>query len=320
MTPPLRFQPLYQTRVWGGRRLETVLGRTLPDPQPYGESWELCDRAEHQSRVLEGEYKGLSLHDLWTQHREEVFGRRYADHAAERFPMLVKVLDCEDVLSLQVHPPASVATRLGGEPKTEMWYVMDASHEASIYAGLKQGTTRDAFVRALGEGRVAELVHRVRPQQGEFMFVESGRLHALGAGLMVYEIQQNSDTTYRVFDWNRVGLDGKPRELHVQESLASINFDDFEPALQQSESDGALVRCPWFDVCIASVGADGSVALTQPADFVCIAVLEGVVCIHGMTAGRGEMLLVPPADSENTLRTLAAESDARWLEIRLPCD
>jgi mannose-6-phosphate isomerase len=318
MTPPLRFQPLYQTRIWGGRRLETVLGRMLPDAQPYGESWELCDRVEHQSRVFGGEYEGMSLHDLWTQHRENVFGRRYANHAAERFPLLLKVLDCEDVLSLQVHPPASVAAMLGGEPKTEMWYVMDAGSEASIYAGLKQGATREAFVQALDEGQVAELVHRAHPQKGQFMFVESGRLHALGAGLLVYEIQQNSDTTYRVFDWNRVGLDGKPRELHVQESLACIDFADIEPSLRAPEPGGALVSCPWFDVRTASLSANSRVTLQHPEDFVCIAVLEGSVDVEGVIADKGALLLVPPSDSENLPRSMMAVSDARWLEIRLP--
>lgn len=318
MIPPLRFQPLYQTRIWGGRRLETVLGRTLPDAQPYGESWELCDRVDHQSHVLEGKYEGMSLHDLWTLHREHVFGRRYANHPAERFPLLLKVLDCEDVLSLQVHPPASVAATLGGEPKTEMWYVMDAGRDASIYAGLKQGATREAFVQALHEGQVAALVHRAHPQKGQFMFVESGRLHALGAGLMVYEIQQNSDTTYRVFDWNRVGLDGKPRELHVQESLACIDFGDIEPSLRVPEPDGALVCCPWFDVRTASLGASSSATLQHPGDFVCIAVLEGSVDVEGVITEKGTLLLVPPSDSENLPRTMTAVSDARWLEIRLP--
>jgi mannose-6-phosphate isomerase len=318
MTPPLRFHPLYQTRVWGGRRLETVLGRVLPDAQPYGESWELCDRAEHQSRVVGGEYAGLSLHELWTLHREEVFGKRYANHTAARFPMLLKVLDCEDVLSLQVHPPALVAAKLGGEPKTEMWYVMDASREASIYAGLKHGTTRDMFAHALEVGEAAELVHRIHPRKGQFMFVESGRLHALGAGLLVYEIQQNSDTTYRVFDWNRVGLDGKPRALHVEESLACIDFSDIEPPLQEPGPDGALVSCPWFDVRISGLGAGEGAPLRKPADFVAVAVLEGTVGIGGVNAGKGELLLAPPVDAEDGLRRVTAVSEARWLEIRLP--
>jgi mannose-6-phosphate isomerase len=317
MTLPLRFQPLYQTRVWGGRRLETVLKRELPDEQPYGESWELCDRAEFQSKVEDGRYRGMSLHDLWMHHRVEIFGSRYASHPATRFPILLKVLDCEEVLSLQVHPPASIAASLGGEPKTEMWQVMDASPQAAIYAGLKRGVTKGDFVRALEDWSVSDLVHQVHPKVGQFMFVESGRLHALGAGLLVYEIQQNSDTTYRVFDWNRVGLDGKPRALHVQESLACIDFDDAEPSLQQPGPDGRMVTCPWFDVRRFTLPAGEHVELGKPEDFVCIAVLRGAIELGEEKAGAGALLLVPPATAGG-VREVAAVSDAEWLEIRLP--
>ncbi len=317
MSPPLRFQPLYQPRVWGGRRLETVLGRELPDGQPYGESWELCDRAEFQSTVVSGAYAGLTLHELWTKHREEVFGRRYATYPAARFPVLLKVLDCEDVLSLQVHPPASIAAALGGEPKTELWYVADAGAEAAIYAGLKRGATREKFVQALAGGTVADLVHRVHPEKGQFMFVESGRLHALGAGLLVFEIQQNSDTTYRVFDWNRLGLDGRSRELHVQESLACIDFEDFEPSLQTPAADGFLARCPWFDVRIAGLPQGQMTAMSHSEDFVCLAVVRGDVEVDGAKAGTGAFIFVPPGDAQHS-RLVAATSDAEWLEIRLP--
>ena len=198
MPVPLRFQPIYQTRVWGGRRLESLLGRELPNGQPYGESWELCDRPEAQSVVAGGPFAGKSLHELWTRHRVEVFGERHQNHPAMRFPILLKILDCCDVLSLQVHPPAAIAPSLGGEPKTEMWFVAHAESDALLYAGLRRGTTREKFEAALNDGTVANLVHSTTPRTGEFMLVESGRIHALGAGLLIYEIQQNSDTTYRV--------------------------------------------------------------------------------------------------------------------------
>jgi mannose-6-phosphate isomerase len=238
-------------------------------------------------------------------------------HAASRFPILLKVLDCEDVLSLQVHPPAAIATALGGEPKTEMWYVADAEPGAMLYAGLKQGATREKFVQALADGSVADLVHHVYPERGQFMFVESGRLHALGAGLLVFEIQQNSDTTYRVFDWNRMGLDGRPRELHVQESLACIDFSDFEPPLQSPTEDGALASCPWFDVRLSHLDAGKQTELSHPEDFVCIAMIRGSAAVLGIEAETGAFLLVPPA-VDSRLREIVATSDAEWLEIRLP--
>jgi mannose-6-phosphate isomerase len=151
-----------------------------------------------------------------------------------RFPLLVKILDAQEKLSLQVHPPAQIAASLGGEPKTEMWYIADATPEADLFAGLKRGTTREEFERKIKDGTVADCFQRLPVQQGDVMFLPSGRVHAIGAGNVIFEIQQNSDTTYRVFDWNRVGLDGKPREMHVPQSLASIDFNDFEPRLIQS--------------------------------------------------------------------------------------
>lgn len=254
----LQFVPIYQTRVWGGRRLEDVLHRALPDAQPYGESWDLVDRADHQSVVATGPHAGLTLHALWTDHQREVFGDGGRQPHASRFPLLIKVLDCRDDLSIQVHPPAAIASSLGGEPKTEMWYIADADPGARVYAGIRQGVTRDAFERALHDGTVDACIPRLEPRRGDSLFVPSGRVHALGAGLLVYEIQQNSDTTYRVFDWNRVGLDGRARELHVDQSMRCIDFDDVEPMLTRGTD--VLAACEFFRVTRARTGAPASSA------------------------------------------------------------
>ena len=166
----------------------------------------------------------------------------------DKFPLLIKILDAQEKLSLQVHPPADKAAQLSGEPKTEFWYVADAAPGAELFVGLKKGTTRAEFERKIKDGTVADCVQQIPVQKGDAMFLPSGRVHALGGGNVIFEIQQNSDTTYRVFDWNRVGLDGKPRELHIKESLASINFDDFRAAphpehlFAQRQNQGALPR------------------------------------------------------------------------------
>jgi mannose-6-phosphate isomerase len=317
MTETIRFTPIYQTRIWGGRRLETMLARTLPDAQPYGESWELCDRAESQSVVCGGALSGKTLHELWTQNRTDIFGLRYANHPAERFPILLKILDCVDTLSLQVHPPAALAPRFNGEPKTEMWFVAHADPGALVYAGLKRGTTRDAFEKALQDGTAAEVVHSVKPERGEFMFVESGRLHALGAGLLIYEIQQNSDTTFRVFDWNRVGLDGKPRTLHVAESLACIDFNDFEPSMQSAAADGTLVHCSYFDTKLRHLAAGQSQAFESDDAFVCVAITRGKGTIAGQGVSTGDFLLLP-ASLPQSAKSIVASEQMEWLEIRLP--
>jgi mannose-6-phosphate isomerase len=314
---PLRFQPVYQTRVWGGRRLESLLGRHLPDARPYGESWEICDRSGAQSIVAGGPFAGKTLHELWTRHRVEVFGASQQNHPAKNFPILLKILDCCDVLSLQVHPPAAIAPSLGGEPKTEMWFVAHAEGDALIYAGLRRGTTRVEFEAALKDGTAASLVHSTMPRTGEFMLVESGRIHALGAGLLIYEIQQNSDTTYRVFDWNRAGLDGRPRPLHVTESLACIDFNDFEPAMQSPAAGGRMVECPHFAVTFHKIEpgghADPGVA---PDDFVCVAVVRGQGALGGENIVAGDFLLLPASIAVRPIS--AGESGLEWLEIKLP--
>ena len=245
MTPPLVFEPLFMERVWGGRRLETMLGKRLEPGVRIGESWEIVDREDAQSVVHEGLLRGLTLHELWTNQRETIFGPGLAD--TPRFPLLFKILDAQDRLSVQVHPPAAVAGKLRGEPKTEMWFILDALLDSDLYAGLKRGVTRADFEAALHDGTVAEKIHSFPIKAGDAMFIPSGRIHAIGTGNLIVEVQQNSDTTYRVFDWNRLGLDGEPRTLHIRESLESIDFHDPEPKIAQPDGD-VIVSCEFFQV------------------------------------------------------------------------
>jgi mannose-6-phosphate isomerase len=232
MLYPLTFQPIFKERVWGGRSLERLYRKLLPPKIPVGESWEITDRPEGVSVIANGPLAGKDLRWVMENHRAELLG---PDSSAERFPLLVKILDCQETLSVQVHPPAKIAGELGGEPKTEMWYIAEATPEAKLYAGLNRGVTPADFEKRIADGTVAEALHAIKVQAGDVMFLPSGRVHAIGAGNVIFEIQQNSDTTYRVFDWNRMGLDGKPRELHLRESLASIDFSDYEPGLVASK-------------------------------------------------------------------------------------
>jgi len=226
---PFTFQPIFKERVWGGRNLDQLYQKPLPADKLIGESWEMADRPGDASVIANGPLAGHTLRWLMEHHRQAVLGTGAAPTGP--FPLLVKILDAQETLSVQVHPPAAIAAALGGEPKTEVWLITDAKPDAVLYVGLKSGITHEDFEERIANGTVAEALHCVPVKTGDTMFLPSGRLHAIGAGNVLFEIQQNSDTTYRVFDWNRVGLDGKPRELHVQQSLASINFDDFEPVL-----------------------------------------------------------------------------------------
>lgn len=240
---PFTFRPLLKERIWGGQRLRELYNKDLPPDRPIGESWEISDRPGDASVIANGPLAGRDLRWLMENHGAELLGRKTV--TGERFPLLIKLLDARETLSLQVHPPAAKAKELGGEPKTEMWYVAAAEPGAELFVGLKRGVTREHFEAQLTAGTVAECFHRVQVTAGDAMFLPSGRVHALGGGLVIFEIQQNSDTTYRVFDWNRVGLDGKPRELHIPQSLASIDFHDFEPPLVPrawSDRSGAQVR------------------------------------------------------------------------------
>ncbi len=231
MLYPLVFEPILQHRIWGGRSLETLYGKNLPPGSQIGESWEISDRPDAVSIISNGSLAGKSLRWLMENHLVELMGK--AEALNGRFPLLIKILDAREKLSLQVHPPARLAAELNGEPKTEMWYFAQAEPDAEIFAGLKAGVTEPDFTTKTHDGTVADCFHRIPVRQGDAMFLPSGRVHALGQGMVIFEIQQNSDTTYRVFDWNRIDSEGKTRDLHIEQSLRCIDFEDVEPSLVQ---------------------------------------------------------------------------------------
>jgi mannose-6-phosphate isomerase len=315
---PLTFEPIFKERIWGGRNLETLYGKSLPPDRRIGESWEICDRPEDQSIVAKGPLRGKTLHWLMEQCPEALLGSR---RPAPRFPLLVKIIDAQEKLSLQVHPPAAQAEQLGGEAKTEMWYVTRAGPAAELFVGLKNGVTRRLFEHELGAQTVADCFHRIRVKPGDAMFLPSGRVHALGAETVIFEIQQNSDTTYRVFDWNRRDSDGKGRQLHVTQSLASIDFDDFEPALlpQASIAAGAgtlrpLVKNELFEVAVRTVPGGGCLDLTDGRMQI-IGVIEGVLRITAaeeVTLRAGQFCLLPAQGPQAAGQT---ESGATFLQV-----
>lgn len=297
-------------RVWGGRRLETVYGKRLPSGARIGESWEIVDRAEAQSVVREGTLRGCTLHELWIKHRQEIFGEL---PDASRFPLLVKLLDAQEKLSVQVHPPTEIAGELGGEAKTEFWYIADAAPPAELYVGLRKSSGRAKFENALQNGTVADHVHRIAVKTGDAMFLPSGRVHAIGGGNLIVEIQQNSDTTYRVFDWNRLGTDGKPRELHIEESLRCIDFDDCQPALTKPKGE-TLVRHSLFEVQKWNLESEREVA--PPDHFAIIFCLSGRIDCAGLAVKPGEFSLIPSSLRDRILRPKS--SDTSLLRITIP--
>jgi len=311
----ITFTPLYMERVWGGRQLETTYNRQLPDPhQPYGESWEICDRPNETSIVSHGTFKGKTLSEIWQNNREEIFGVGFEN--LERFPLLIKILDARDKLSIQVHPPADIAPDLGGEPKTEMWYIADTTPNAQLYAGIKRGVTQTDFEKAINQGTVDQVVHAIDAQPGDSIFIPSGRLHAIGAGFLIYEIQQNSDTTYRVFDWNRLGLDGKPRELHIEESMRCIDFNDIEPSMDTPSGPNGhtLATCPHFQVDQLDLPHGTSLGNPDSERFSIVTVISGQVrSSDGRLHNPGDFLLQP-----RNAPPLTAQGETKVLQTTIP--
>jgi mannose-6-phosphate isomerase len=296
LTQPLVFEPLFMERVWGGRRLELLYGKRLPSAALIGESWEIVDRPEVQSVVHEGPLRGRTLHQLWCKQRDAIFGR-VPDRP--RFPILAKLLDAQENLSLQVHPPPHLAKDLGGESKSELWYVADAAPKARLYAGLKKGCTRARFAAALEQGKVEEQLHQIDIAAGDAIFLPSGRLHALGGGSLLVEIQENSDTTYRVHDWNRMKKGRERRQMHLAEAMQCIDFGDHEPGLLQPEGE-SLIKHASFEVEKWSLLSEREIA--ESGRFAIGVCLTGELSCAGRDFKPGEFFLVPATLKDRMLR------------------
>jgi mannose-6-phosphate isomerase len=241
---PLKFRPILKQRIWGGQRLRE-LGKEIASGVKIGESWELSDLPDDKSVITNGELAGQTLSSVVQKYPKEITGD---ENFRRPFPLLIKFLDSQDILSVQVHPDEQTCKRLGkGEPKTECWYIVGAKPGAVIYKGLKKGVNKEKFAEAIKEGNVAELLLKVAVEVGQCHFLEAGTAHSIGAGLLIAEIQTPSDTTYRVFDFNRVDDAGKARPLHIEEALESIHFDASGDILPVTTT-GRLVDCEYFKI------------------------------------------------------------------------
>jgi mannose-6-phosphate isomerase len=310
LTQPLLFQPIFMERIWGGRRLEREFGKRLPENKKIGEAWEIVDRPEVQSIVRDGPLRGQTLHELWTTRRSEIFGQ-VPD--AARFPLLIKLLDAEKKLSLQVHPPAPVAARLGGEAKTEFWYVAKADPGALLYVGLREASSAQDFRRSIGDGTVVDRIQTIPVEAGDAMFLPAGRFHAIGGGNLLVEVQQNSDSTYRVFDWNRQDDGGKKRALHIEEALQSIDFDDCNPALVKPIGE-LLLHHELFEIQKWNVETPREIA--PPGQFAIVCILTGVAAAGGIQLRPGEFCLVPAELSNRSIS--AMNGPATLLRVTIP--
>lgn len=311
MTPPLgllRFEPIFLYRLWGGRRLGRLLAAPLPGDDPVGEAWVLSDRDDHPSVVAQGPLAGTKLPEIVQRHRGEVLGR-FADRYS-RFPLLLKFLDAREMLSVQVHPSDEQRDLLppGERGKTEAWVVLDADSDSAIYAGLKPGATLDELREALADGDVEDVLHRFVPKVGDGVFLRAGTVHALGGGVCVFEVQENSDVTFRLHDWGRVDAQtGKPRELHLEQGLRSVDAQR-GPVDPVPAGTDPLFDCEHFWVRRRmGGGAFDAGADDEPRVLVC---LEGELRFAEETLRAGDVALLPaslgagrwePSDSATSL-------------------
>ncbi len=321
---PLRCQPTFQNYVWGGRNLADRLGKDLPDDGVWAESWEIIDHPHHQSRILNGPLSGLTLRDLIERSPEWLIGSASHNAGIASVPLLLKYLDCQQVLSVQVHPDDSYALKMHPPDlgKTEAWYIVDAHSDAILYAGLKTGITREMLLEALQSGNVDRHLHEIRPRPGDCVFIPAGTIHALGAGILVAEIQQASNTTFRLFDWNRGAADGTTRPLHIEQALAVTDFQSGPRSIQvpqATEQAGRerLVVCDQFHLDRVSQPGNFKIP-TEDTFHILTAPFGGIELIgesfrEALTVGQS--VLLPAALNECTA---SVSSGAVLLDMYVP--
>jgi mannose-6-phosphate isomerase len=337
MLYPLKFKPMLVEKIWGGRKLENVLGKRLPPDRPIGESWEIYDFPPGvvngstqwvSAAIANGPLAGRTLHDLMCKHRRELMGDVAPLPPHGQFPLLIKFLDAEENLSVQVHPPAEYAARHPGTHlKTEAWYILQADPGAMLWKGLAPGVTADELRRAIADGRVQQAIQSHPVKAGDFHYLPSGTVHALGKGILVAEVQTPSDTTFRIYDFDRIDpATGRPRTLHIEEALECISFDGQPPPQPRSHVASLfttvtrLVSCPFFTIekVRFAEGASQQVPYDQPVVWI---MLQGEAKLdvgglgQSVFFSRGDTLLLPARMDQPVLTTL---SDCQWLEVTLP--
>ncbi len=312
----MRFQPILKRLIWGGRRLGTVLNKPLGEESDYAESWEVSDHRNDVSVVADGALAGRDLRSLMAEYGERLFGS--AIGARDQFPLLVKFLDANQVLSVQVHPDDAKAKVLANDNgKTEAWVVLFAEPGSLIYAGLRRGVSRNEFARSLEAGQVEPLLHRFEAKAGDCVMIPAGTVHAIGAGIVLAEIQQMSDATFRVYDWGRLGPDGKPRPLHISQALEATDFEagpvDPLPDHPEAMAGGTrerLASCKYF--AIERLTLTGTAEIGSAQRFTLVLGIDGQAEIlhNGITypIALGQTFLLPAAIGSCQIRPVGKKA------------
>ncbi|MEG1665077.1 MAG: type I phosphomannose isomerase catalytic subunit [Mucinivorans sp.] len=302
MLYPLKFKPLYKERIWGGRELETTFGKKLPSGKVIGESWELSAVAGDVSVVSNGKLKGNNLQELIEIYMGDLVGENVYDRFGDEFPLLIKLIDAQDFLSIQVHPNDELSRqRHNAYGKTEMWYVIDHKPGAELFLGFNQEMTREKYIDYLNRGKLDELLTRYKVSKNSAYFIPAGAIHAIGKGILIAEIQQTSDITYRVFDFNRVDANGKGRELHTELALDAIDYSsgrNYE--VTQAPMAGKAIQlesCKYFETNTLLVTGTAERDFSMLDSFVVYLCLDGALRVITESGTedlvKGETILLP---------------------------
>lgn len=316
---PLVFEPILKDRIWGGIKLKTDLGKHNLPSQTTGESWELSAVPGDVSIVRDGEYSGRPLDELIGQYPDELLGKEIHQRFGKQFPLLFKFLDARDDLSIQVHPNDELAKkRHNSFGKTEMWYVMQADEGSRIIVGFKHKSSPEEYLKHLEDKNLIEILNEVPVKKGDVFFLETGTIHAIGAGIVIAEIQQTSDITYRIYDWDRVDANGNSRELHVEQALDAMNYNTTDTQKQYAEVQNAanvMVDCPYFTTSYLPLS--GNAVLENDGSsfrvFICTEGAYSVTCAEGsFSFKKGDTILIPAA-----MQRFELSGEATLLEIHI---
>lgn len=310
MLYPLKFKPLFHERIWGGDLLKEKMNKKLPEGKLIGESWELSGVPGNLSVVANGKLKGNNLEELVEVYMGDLVGEKIYQKYGLVFPLLIKLIDAQDALSIQVHPDDKLAAeRHDSYGKTEMWYVVDCKPGAELYLGFNRSVTKEEYLKHVEDGTLADILARVKVKPGDAYFIPAGAIHAIGKDILIAEIQQTSDITYRVFDWNRVDADGKGRELHTDLAVDAINFgpgQKFDVTAEPVPNKAVkIAQCPYFTTNILEV--EGKIEREYIAidSFVIYMVLDGEMTLKWdggeEKISKGETILLPAVIENATI-------------------
>lgn len=318
---PLKFQPIFKDKLWGGHKIKTVLGKEFGDLPNCGETWELSGVNGNISTISNGALTGEDLRTTLSREKEALVGSRNYEVYGDEFPLLIKFIDANQDLSIQVHPDdALAAERHDSKGKTEMWYVMQADEGASLISGFNQEVDKSSYLAYFESGKLTEILNREEVQANDVFFLPAGRVHTIGKGLLIAEIQQTSDITYRIYDFDRVDSEGNKRELHVEEALDAIDFKKYDQYktsyVDQSNTRVQLERCEFFTTNKLTLDQPMAIDLPDLDSFKIYICLEGRANIHygedsSESIAMGEVVLVP---ATLTNYTIEPEGQVKLLE------